>query len=366
MKGLAVRQLTLRYPREADAAVEDVSFEAPAGSLTTLLGPSGCGKTTVLRAIAGLARADSGQVLLDGVDIGELVPERRPVGMVFQSGALFPHLTAFENVLFPLDAAGLAAAQASARASAALKAVGLDALGSRPPSTLSGGERQRVALARTLAQAPALLLLDEPLSSVEPRLRRALREEIRALQGRLGLTVIYVTHDQREALAVSDHVVLMNRGRVVQAGAPRTLYESPADAFVAAFMGEASIVRGQREAEGVVRLESIALPHRHAGDAGPVQVAVRPEAWRLAHCSSAGLPGSVLKRCYLGRVVEYVVRTSLGPVLVHADANGPALEPGAPVSLGLAGHGAWVMLEDVAQTDLEAGRGLSGTGDGAV
>jgi iron(III) transport system ATP-binding protein len=342
MSGLQVRQLTLRYPRAVLAALQDVEFDAPAGSLTALLGPSGCGKTTVLRAIAGLARPSSGRLLLDGSDLGALQAERRPVGMVFQAGALFPHLTAWENVLFPLDASGVPAGQAQSRARHALEAVGLAGFGTRLPHSLSGGEQQRVAVARALAQAPAVLLLDEPLSSVEPRLRRSLREEIRDLQRRLGLTVVYVTHDQREALAVSDHVVLMDRGRVVQSGPPRSLYESPSTAFTAAFMGEASIMQGQRDADGCVWLGAVRLGQRHAGAAGPVRVTVRPEAWRVLHCGEPGLAGRVAKRAFLGRLIEYRVQTALGTVLVHVPAQGAGLEPGAPISLELAGHGAWV------------------------
>jgi iron(III) transport system ATP-binding protein len=290
-----------------------------------------------------LAQPSSGQLLLNGLDLGALPSERRPVGMVFHAGALFPHLDVYDNVQFPLDAAGVPEAQAQARAKHALDAVGLAAFGRRRPHTLSGGEQQRVALARALAQAPAVLLLDEPLSSVEPRLRRSLREEIRDLQRRLGLTVLYVTHDQREALAVSDHVVLMDGGRVVQAGPPHSLYESPASAFTAAFMGEASIVPGHRDAGAAVWLGPLALAQRHTGPAGPVQVAVRPEAWRLLHCSEAGLSGRIVKRAFLGRLMEYLVATPLGTVLVHVPARGAALEPGAPVTLMLAGHGAWVL-----------------------
>jgi len=341
MSGLQVRQLALRYPGAAAAALQDVEFDAPAGSLTALLGPSGCGKTSVLRAIAGLVPCE-GRILLNGLDLGALPAEQRPVGMVFQAGALFPHLDAYENVLFPLEASGVAAHQAQARARHALDAVGLAGFGTRRPSGLSGGEQQRVAVARVLAQAPAVMLLDEPLSSVEPRLRRSLREQIRDLQRRLGLTVLYVTHDQREALAVSDHVVLMDKGRVVQSGPPRSLYESPATAFTAAFMGEASIVQGQRGADGRVWLGALTLAQRHAGPEGPVQVAVRPEAWRLRHCGEPGLPGKVVRRAFLGRLMEYQLQTPLGVVLAHVPAVGTGLEPGAPVSLKLAGHGAWV------------------------
>lgn len=343
MSGLQARGLVLRHPGAPAAALDGVDFDAPAGALTALLGPSGCGKTTLLRVLAGLAEPDAGRVLLAGEDIAALPAHRRPVTLVFQDGALFPHLDALGNVLFPLEAAGVAAGQAQAHALAALQLVNLAHAAQRRPATLSGGERQRLALARALAQQPDVLLLDEPLSSVEPRLRRALREAIRGLQQRLGLTVVYVTHDQREALAVSDHVVLMDRGRVVQTGTPQALYQRPANAFAAAFMGEASVLTGRRDAQGAVWLGALALASHHPGPEGEVQVAVRPEAWRLRHCSHPGLAGSVARRAYLGKDMEYLVHTPLGAVLVHAPAMGPALEPGAPVSLQLASPGAWVV-----------------------
>jgi iron(III) transport system ATP-binding protein len=343
MNALSTRGLVVRHAGMRTPALAGVDFDAPAGALTALLGPSGCGKTTLLRIVAGSLRPHAGQVLLQGRELGALPAHQRPVALVLQSGALFPHLSAVANVLFPLEAARVGRPAALERAHAALRLVGLPQAAARMPATLSGGERQRLALARALAQEPAVLLLDEPLSSVEPRLRRTLRDEIRALQVRLGLTVVYVTHDQREALAVSDHVVLMDKGRVVQAGTPQALYQKPVNAFCAAFMGEASIVPGRRDAQGAVWLGALALASRHPGPEGEVQVAVRPEAWRLRHCSQPGLAGSVARRSYLGRDMEYLVRTPLGAVLVHAPAVGTALEAGAPVTLQLAGPGAWVL-----------------------
>lgn len=342
MTRLAVDGLTCRHPGALDDALRDVSFGAEAGTLTSLLGPSGCGKTTVLRAVAGLIAPVAGTVRLDGRDVAGWPPESRGVGLVFQQGALFPHLTVQDNVRFPLEAAGVAEREVRTRAQDALRAVGLsDAVHARV-AHLSGGEQQRVALARAIAQAPSVLLLDEPVSSVEPALRRALRDEIRALQARLGLTVVYVTHEPREAMAVSDLIVLLDAGRVVQSGTPRELYESPAGAFAAAFMGEACVLPAQRESDGTVRIGALALPQRHPGAPGAVQVTVRPEAWRIAHCSHPGLPGSVAKRSYLGATWEYTMDTPFGAVLVHAPGGGPALEPGAPVTLQLAPQGAWV------------------------
>jgi iron(III) transport system ATP-binding protein len=343
MTAVRAQGLVLRYPGASVDSLDGASFAVAPGSLTALLGPSGCGKTSVLRVLAGLALPDAGRVWLGGADMTDRAPQERPVSLVVQSGGLFPHLDVWQNVLFPLQAIGTPVAQAHARASEALALVGLADLARRRPASLSGGEHKRVALARAIAQQAAVLLLDEPLSSVEPRLRHALRDQIRALQQRLGLTVIYVTHDQREALAVSDQVVLMEQGRVVQAGTPQELYQRPVNAFAASFMGEASVLLGQRGPGGDVCLQGLQLPGRHPGPPGEVQVAVRPETWRLLHCGRPGLAGSILKRRYLGKAMEYHVRTPLGPVLVHAAAGPAPWEEGAPVSLQVEGPGAWVL-----------------------
>lgn len=343
MSSLAFDRVSLRYGDADTAAVQDVSFEVPTASLTALLGPSGCGKTTLLRIAAGLLAPDAGEVRIDGRAVTLLPPEQRSVGLVFQSQALFPNLSALDNVLFPLAAAGESGPAARERAADALRGVGLADRHDARPAELSGGQQQRVALARSLVLAPAVLLLDEPLSNVEPGLRRALRDEIRALQQRRALTVLYVTHDQREALAVSDQIVLLNEGRVVQCGAPRSLYEQPADAFTASFMGEAGVFDGMRSSDGQVWLQSLALPGRHPGPEGAVRIAVRPEAWRIAPASGRGLPASVVKRCYLGRAMEYVMASPAGSVLVHATDTALPLDPGAPVSLFLADHGTSVI-----------------------
>lgn len=340
--GLRVDGLHLRYGEGSETVLRGVDFAVPAGTLTALLGPSGCGKTSVLRAIAGLAEPSSGAVRIDGRDLADLSPDRRRMGYLFQEGGLFPHLTVGENVLFPLRARHEPPDAAERKAGEALDAVGMRYAVERRPQTLSGGEQQRVALARALAQAPAVLLLDEPLARVEPRLRRALREQIRALQQQRVLTVVYVTHDQHEALAVSDQVVLMDRGRVVEAGPPHRLYEAPATAFAAAFMGDASVLRGERHADGTVCIGPLMLPQAYPGVAGPVQVAVRPEAWRLRPCNVPGLPGRVMQRRYLGRVTEYQLMTPAGNVIAHGSPV-QWLDPGAPVSLSLARQGAWVM-----------------------
>jgi iron(III) transport system ATP-binding protein len=329
------------YGAEA-VAVDDVSFDVPRGSLTALLGPSGCGKSTLLRVAAGLQEPDAGEVRVDGQGVAPLPPEQLSGGLVFQSQALFPHLGVLDNVLFPLDAAGEHGPAAVERARASLRNVGLGGLDDARPEQLSGGQQQRVALARSLMLAPSVLLLDEPLSSVEPGLRRALRDEIRSLQQRHGLTVLYVTHDQREALAVSDRIVLLNEGRVVQQGTPRELYEKPADEFAASFMGEAGVFDGERRA-GNVWLGTLPLPGSHPGPDGAVRIAVRPEAWCVAPASGRGLSASVIRRSYLGRTMEYVMATPSGEVLVHASQVRAPLEAGAPVSLFLGPHGTSVI-----------------------
>ena len=238
------RALTKRYG--AVTAVDAVSFVIEAGNLVTLLGPSGCGKTTTLRMIAGLEVASGGTILIGGEDVTLLPPSERDVSMVFQSYALFPHMTVMENVSYGL--AGLPKAEQREKAQEGLRLVGLEGYEERLPSELSGGQQQRVACARALVLEPRVLLFDEPLSNLDAKLRRRMRDDIRDLQQKLGLTSVYVTHDQEEALAVSDRIIVMDRGRIAQEGTPTELYEQPADAFVADFIGGANLcrVRGDR------------------------------------------------------------------------------------------------------------------------
>ncbi|MGI9217922.1 MAG: ABC transporter ATP-binding protein, partial [Hydrogenophaga sp.] len=227
--GVEFRQITKRYGGPASPlVVQGIDFTVPEGTLTTLLGPSGCGKTTTLRMIAGLESPTSGRILIDGRDVTTLGPAERNVSLVFQSYALFPHRTVLGNVGYGLEVAGLSKDEVRRRARGALASVGLPGFDDRLPGELSGGQQQRVAVARSLVLEPRVLLFDEPLSNLDARLRRAMRDEIRALQQRLRLTVAYVTHDQAEALAVSDQVIVMDQGRIAQAGTPRDLYERPA------------------------------------------------------------------------------------------------------------------------------------------
>ena len=328
-------------------AVRDVSFTVPAGTLCTLLGPSGCGKTTTLRMIAGLEYPSEGRVMIGGRDVSALPPAERDVSMVFQSYALFPHMSVLENVCYGLTVSRRPRRQAEAAGRAALESVGLAGFDARLPSELSGGQQQRVAVARALVLEPSVLLFDEPLSNLDARLRRRMREEIRELQQRLGVTVVYVTHDQAEALAISDKIIVMNQAVIAQEGTPRELYEAPASAFVAGFVGEANRVPaalrrlGERDGEVSLGDARIVLPHRGLPD-GAAELALRPEAIAVlpAGDPAAMLPGTVVKAAYLGGVIEYTVATPAGELFVIAPASGLAHAAGDPVGLRFGAHGA--------------------------
>jgi iron(III) transport system ATP-binding protein len=322
--------------------VKGISFEVPRGTLTTILGPSGCGKTTTLRMIAGLEGPSSGQILIAGRDVTTLGPAQRNVSMMFQSYALFPHMDVLENVGYGLRMSGMGKEAVRAKATDALRNVGLVGLEHRQPSELSGGQQQRVALARALVLEPDVLLFDEPLSNLDARLRREMREEIRSLQQRLQLTVAYVTHDQSEALAVSDQIIVMDQGVVAQSGTPQQLYETPASEFVAGFMGEAMLFPARADASGTVTLGPLRLASRQAVVAGAVKVAVRPEAWHLGP-PGHGLNGRLTKRAYLGSIYEYTFETELGPVFVVSSDLARELSLGSDVGLQLAGHGVSVV-----------------------
>jgi iron(III) transport system ATP-binding protein len=351
--GISLRGVSKRYgvSPAAPLAVNDVSFEIAPGTLTTLLGPSGCGKTTLLRLIAGLEAPSSGSIWIGGRDATLLGPAERNVSMVFQSYALFPHLDVLGNVAYGLEVSGVAKREARERARAAMAGVGLEGLDARLPSELSGGQQQRVALARALVLEPAVLLFDEPLSNLDARLRRSMREEIRALQQRLGLTVAYVTHDQGEALAVSDRIVVMDRGGVAQQGTPADLYERPASEFVAGFMGEAMLFDATRRADGGVQLGPLVVADFGAAPAAGVsgaalKVAVRPEAWRIVPAGEGELAAIVLKSAYLGSTREYTFETALGPIFVVAADASRTLQPGELAGLRLGGRGVAVVPAD--------------------
>ena len=344
MAGIEFRQVTKRYGGpQAPLVVQGIDFVVPQGTLTTILGPSGCGKTTTLRMIAGLESPSGGQILIDGQDVTHLGPAERNVSMVFQSYALFPHMNVLDNVRYGLDVSGTPRNEAQSRALEALASVGLEGYEARLPSELSGGQQQRVAVARALVLKPSVLLFDEPLSNLDARLRRSMRDEIRRLQQSLGLTVAYVTHDQTEALAVSDQIIVMEAGRIAQAGTPQDLYERPATPFVAGFMGEAMLLDGQALADGTVQVGPMVLRPRHPVAPGPVRAAIRPEAWSVVAPASDALEGTLVQRAYLGSQQELTVNTALGTVLVVSSDTGLDLQPGAVLGLRLSGRGVSVV-----------------------
>jgi iron(III) transport system ATP-binding protein len=340
--GTAIRFERVTKAFGAVRAVDAISFDLPRGALVTLLGPSGCGKTTTLRLIAGLELPTEGRIEIEGRDVTRLAAAERRIAMVFQSYALFPHMSVLENVAYGLVVGGQRRQAAEAEAGEMLKTLGLEGLGARLPAELSGGQQQRVAVARALVLRPKVLLFDEPLSNLDARLRRRVREDIRDLQKRLGLSVVYVTHDQQEALAVSDLVVVMKDGRIAQKGTPTELYEDPADAFVADFMGEANVLSGEvlsapggagRIAVGGVAVTTMLRAH----PAGPATLAVRPEAIRVCVPGAGdGLPGRVRRAAFLGQTREYEIETPAGMLFVVTPAGYEAHAQGDAVICGFA------------------------------
>jgi iron(III) transport system ATP-binding protein len=307
-------------------AVDAVSLTVEPGEFLTLLGPSGCGKTTTLRIVAGLEEPTGGRVWIDDEDVTDRPPHARDITMVFQSYALFPHLSVFENVAYGLRVLRRPADEVRHRVGEALGLAGIGDLGSRPPSALSGGQQQRVALARALVLQPKVLLFDEPLSNLDAKLRKRMRDEIRALQRRTGITALYVTHDQAEALAISDRIAVMARGRVEQLGAPAEIYRRPATRFVADFIGEANLlpVAVEESGPGGTRVRLGALTLRVPGGATPAPAATlvaRPEAIRIRTAAAApppdgALAGEVRQAAYLGAAAEYAIATEVGIVAV--------------------------------------------------
>ena len=345
-----LRKVSKRYG--AVTAVHEVSFVVESGWLVTLLGPSGCGKTTTLRLVAGLELPTSGQILIGEEDVTRQPASARDVSMVFQSYALFPHLTVLDNVAYGLVVSGQPRRQAHATAQQVLATVGLNGLDERLPSELSGGQQQRVAVARALVLEPRVLLFDEPLSNLDAGLRRQMRQEIRDLQQRLELTVIYVTHDQQEAMALSDRIIVMSRSMIAQEGSPRDLYERPRDRFVASFMGEANLIKGRLihgdGGQGRVVIGSIecVLPHRGLPE-GEVEVAIRPHAIRLTRgpASASELPGRIVRAAYLGTYAEYVVATEVGELLVTTTDVVQSLPESAEVALSVDDGAGVTLLE---------------------
>ena len=329
-----LRDLTRAFG--ATRALDGLSIDMAPGELVALLGPSGCGKTTALRIVAGFESADTGSVLIDGRDISSVPAARRDMGMVFQSYSLFPNMSALDNVGFGLRMRKIGAGERRKRAGDLLDMVGLAPQASQYPHQLSGGQQQRVALARALAIEPRVLLLDEPLSALDAKVRLQLREQIRTLQQRLGTTTLFVTHDQEEALSMADRVGVMSNGRLEQIAAPDALYTDPATAFVAEFVGVMNRIPGELQAGDQVTALGGTLPVRgHRPKEGAVDVLVRPEGLRLEVVENGN--GIVTTRTFLGSVTRVGVQLS-GDVAVQVDrpsTESAALAPGESVSVSL-------------------------------
>lgn len=329
----------------ANHVLKGINLSIEPGEFFAFLGPSGCGKTTLLRLIAGFNQADSGRVMIAGKDISGLPPWKRDVGMVFQSYALWPHMSVRRNVAFGLEERGVGRAEVARRVDVALGLVGLEHLADRRPSQLSGGQQQRVAVARTVAVEPKVLLLDEPLSNLDAKMRVQVRRELRDLQQRLGLTTIFVTHDQEEANTICDRIAVMNDGQIQQVGTPMELYERPANLFVASFLGTANILSGRVEGAGSERRfvldkgPSIPIGDRPSPEGA--KLVFRPQHARLlpqgAVATGTALPCTVTSREFLGSTVRYYVTVAGTEVAVDASfTSGRSLiEAGAEAVLDL-------------------------------
>jgi spermidine/putrescine transport system ATP-binding protein len=361
-------QLVDLVKRFADvAAVDGVNLHMPAGEFFSLLGPSGCGKTTSLRLIAGFERPTDGQILLDGVDMAETPPHKRNVNTVFQNYALFPHLSVYDNVAFGLRYKEVAKQDMRKRVLDALALVRLGGYEKRRPSQLSGGQQQRVALARALILNPAVLLLDEPLGSLDAKLRKALQIELKALQEEIGITFIYVTHDQEEALTMSDRIAVMSAGRVVQVGTPHEVYEDPATTYVADFLGVSNLMPAVAEGSDPsgrcrVRLGDFEITATQ-GDTdahGSVKIVIRPERVRLEEHGTAGenrVPGMVERVVYVGSIMQLIVRLAPGETLqAWVQNQGIALpfQQGMPVSVYLPAEAVRVLVDPEAAVGNDA------------
>lgn len=307
-------------------AVEDMSLSVAKGEFISLLGPSGCGKTTTLQMIAGFVDPTEGEIRLSGRDLGSVKPAKRGLGIVFQSYALFPHMTAAENIAFGLEMRGVPRAEREARVRDALAMVGLDGYASRYPRRMSGGQQQRVALARALVIKPNVLLLDEPLSNLDAKLREEMQIELRQIQRNLGTTTVLVTHDQTEAMALSDRIVVMSKGRIEQIGTPHETYERPASPFVSQFLGKTNEFSGEIiRTSGAPRLVagSCEWP-APAGMAGHVTVAVRPEKVAFSAEADKGLKARITTRIFQGNHWLFQCETESGPAVVVRQNSGEA------------------------------------------
>jgi spermidine/putrescine transport system ATP-binding protein len=322
-------------------AVDSLSLEIEAGRFFALLGPSGCGKTTTLRMIGGFEEPTSGRIELHGKDVVSLPPYKRDVNTVFQSYALFPHLSIYENVAFGLRRKKVRGGELQKRVRDALELVGLGLLEKRKPRQLSGGQQQRIALARALVNHPRVLLLDEPLGALDLKLRKEMQLELKRIQHEVGITFVHVTHDQEEAMTMADQIVIMEGGKIEQQGTPGELYEQPRTAFVAGFLGVSNLLFGKTVAEDRVRLEDgteVQVPRDALrGRSGKVQIGVRPEKLRLGGGETNSLAGTVVESAYIGVSTQYIVETPAGAVTVYVQNDRPGangVSPGDPLTVG--------------------------------
>jgi len=366
--GGEVRLVDLVKRFEDVVAVDGINVEVPGGEFFSLLGPSGCGKTTTLRLIAGFERPTSGHVLLDGNDVAYTAAHKRNVNTVFQSYALFPHLDVSENVAFGLRFKDVSKADRKQMVGEALELVQLEGLGKRKPGQLSGGQQQRVALARALVLNPSVLLLDEPLGALDAKLRKALQIELKALQEQVGITFIYVTHDQEEALTMSDRIAVMAAGRVEQVGPPRMVYEDPATAYVADFLGVSNLMnaRAHGSSNGACRVTmgdfEFAAAKGAVETSGDVKVTIRPERVRVDEHGTTGanrIPGMVERTVYLGSATQLIVNLAHGETLqalVQNQGDVLPFQQGSPVSVGLPADALRVLtLADPVSPDADGG-----------
>lgn len=325
--GVGLKNITKIFEdpqRRAVVAVDDVSFTVDKGELVTLLGPSGCGKTTILRMIGGFELPTKGEIFIDNESVGMLPPNRRNTSMVFQSYALFPHMTLYNNIAYGLRIRKKhTRGEIDKKVRAMMEVVGLKGYEDRAPGQISGGQQQRVALARALINEPSLLLFDEPLSNLDAKLRVQMRDEIRRIQRRVGITSIYVTHDQEEAVCLSDRIVVMNDGIIEQIGAPREIYERPRSRFVANFFGKVNFVPAEIKgtkgdtvaAEILGRVFEILQPGFKKKDSGRVEAVLRPEAVSISE-SGDGIPAKIVRAVYMGNVIDYTAAVGDKELLV--------------------------------------------------
>jgi spermidine/putrescine transport system ATP-binding protein len=314
-------------------AVDRLSLEIEHGSFFALLGPSGCGKTTTLRMIGGFEQPTEGQIYLGDAEVSRLPSYKRDVNTVFQSYALFPHLSVFENVAFGLRRQGIKGGTLTGQVNEILRLVGLEGLGKRKPRQLSGGQQQRVALARALVNKPKVLLLDEPLGALDLKLRKQMQLELKGIQHDVAITFVHVTHDQEEAMTMADQIAVMNRGRIEQLGTPTELYETPATAYVASFLGASNLIAGTVTGPDTVRLHGgpqvRVRAQALAGRTGEVAVGIRPEKIELGGGQENTLDGTIAEQAYVGVATQYIVDTECGQMTVYRQNASPGLNGAA-------------------------------------